>query len=147
SRFPTIELQFIVFPHNRHEIDAVKVLAEELGVETLTIIDSISNTDVSKAHLDENGKPRTPDKCNALYLMSCFNWDGSMSPCCDSVDDSFGNILQEDFGQLWNSPKIIKSRSLQTRSPIQGGPRTKCERCRIYGNHVLFLPEQGPNLI
>jgi MoaA/NifB/PqqE/SkfB family radical SAM enzyme len=139
KKFPFIELQYIVFPHNRHEMDQVRELAVKLGVDRLTFIESKTREQA----MVKNGKPVEPDKCNSLWMMACFNWDGSLSPCCDSVDDSFGNVLEQDLGTLWNSDKIMKSRSLFTARPIVGGPATKCTRCRIYHGYVTFLPEPG----
>jgi len=140
KRFPFIELQFIVFPHNRHEVPQVRELALCLGVDRLTFIQSQTRDEA----MVRKGKPVQPDNCSALWLMACFNWNGSFSPCCDSVDDSFGNTLEEDFDLLWNSEKIIKSRSLHTQRPIVGGPPTKCSRCRIYRGYVTFLPREKP---
>ncbi len=139
-RFPTVELQYIVFPHNRHEIPAAQDLAGRLGVDRMTIIDSTVNTDKKNVRL-RNDKPAAPDKCNALWSLACFNWDGSFSPCCDSVDDSFGNIFEQELDELWNNTKMQVSRSLHTNRPILDGPPTKCSRCRIYGNYVTFADE------
>jgi MoaA/NifB/PqqE/SkfB family radical SAM enzyme len=140
QRFPFLELQYIVFPHNKHEMLQVSALAKRLGVDRLTFIESKTLEEAMTYH----GKPVQPDKCNVLWLMGCFNWNGSFSPCCDSVDDSFGNVLEQDFDSLWNSDKIIKSRSLHTRHPVTDGPSTKCTRCRIYRGYVAFLPEDKP---
>jgi len=137
KRYPFLELQYIVFPHNTHEVDKVRELAARLGGDRLTFIQSKTREEAKV----KNGKPVTPDKCNVLWMMACFNWNGSLSPCCDSVDDSFGNVLEQDFATLWNSQKMIKSRSLHTDHPIEGGPTTKCTRCRIYRGYVDFLPE------
>ena len=138
KRLPFVELQYIIFPHNVHEISPVREVARRLGVDRLTFIQSQTREEA----MVHNGKPAQPDKCSALWLMACINWNGSFSPCCDSVDDSFGNTLEQDFDLLWNSEKIIKSRSLHTRRPIVGGPPTKCSRCRIYRGYVTFLPKE-----
>jgi radical SAM protein with 4Fe4S-binding SPASM domain len=140
QKFPTIELQYIVFPHNRHEIQAARELAISLGVDRMTIIDSTVNTDKSNAAM-RHGKRAVPDKCNALWTLACFNWDGSFSPCCDSVDDSFGNIFKQGLDELWNSRKMQVSRSLHTRHPINDSTPTKCRRCQIYGSYVRFATE------
>jgi len=128
-------LQYIVFPHNRHEMQQVQELADRLGVDRLTFIVSKTREEA----MVDDGRPVQPEKCHALWTMACFNWDGSFSPCCDSVDDSFGNALREDFGALWNSPKIQASRSLMTKHP-EPHVESKCSRCRIYRGYVTFLP-------
>ncbi|HEV2349348.1 MAG TPA: radical SAM protein [Terriglobia bacterium] len=139
KRYPFVELQFIVFPHNRQELPKVREVALRLGVDRLTLIESKTREEA----MIQDGKQVQPDRCSALWLMACFNWNGSFSPCCDSVDDSFGNILEEDFDSLWNSQKIIKSRSLHTNKPVTNGIETKCTRCRIYRGYVTFLPEKS----
>jgi MoaA/NifB/PqqE/SkfB family radical SAM enzyme len=141
SRRPFVELQFIVFPHNRHELHQAQQLAGELGADRFTVIDGgTSGTRVERSM--KGDRTVHSDKCNALWIMACFNWDGSFFPCCDTVDDSFGNVLKEDFVALWNNVKIMKSRSLFSHHKIQEGPATKCSRCRIYGSRVLFIPEE-----
>ncbi len=142
QNFPRIELQFIVFPHNKHEVAAVEELARTLGVDRLTFIDSVGNNLGERDQLAQRDEKRA-DKCNALWMLACFNWNGTFSPCCDAVDDSFGNILTHSLSQLWNSTKMQKSRSLQTKRPITNGPKTKCSRCRIHGSSVTFLPEEA----
>lgn len=134
-KFPFVELQYIVFPHNRHQMQEVQELAGRLGVDRLTFIVSKTREEA----MVEDGQAVKPEKCHALWTMACFNWDGSFSPCCDSVDDSFGNGLREDFGALWNSPKMQASRSLMTNHP-RTGVASKCSRCRIYRGYVTFLP-------
>jgi radical SAM protein with 4Fe4S-binding SPASM domain len=142
SRLPFVELQYIVFEHNRHEIPEARQLAERLGVDRLTIIDSQSRA--TRPAAGAGPRRRAREKCNMLWMMACVNWDGSLSPCCDSVDDSFGNVLEQGLDVLWNSEKMQRSRSLQTGHPIGGGPRTKCSRCVIRGSRVTFLPEVEP---
>lgn len=139
SKTPFVELQFIVFPHNKHQIDEAESLAAEIGVDRFTILNNPSNVQTTS-----EAKSRPADKCSSLWMMACFNWDGSFSPCCDSVDESFGNALQNDFPKLWNSEKMQKSRSLHSSCPMDDGPPTKCTRCRIYGSYVTFLNADQP---
>jgi len=141
-RFPVVELQYIIFPHNRHEVALAEELARDLGVDILTFIESWTNEQQQPA--DGELPDVAPDKCNSLWLMACFNWDGRFTPCCDSVDDDFGNICDTGFDQLWNSVKMQKSRSLQTSRPMRGGPKTICAKCRIYGSRVVFVGEAEP---
>ena len=116
KKYPFIELQYIIFPHNEHEVEQVRTLAAELGVDRLTFI---PNKTPEKS-MYRDGKKVEPDKCNVLWMMACFNWNATMSPCCDSVDDSFGNVLEQDFASLWNNDKMVKSRSLTPRTRSRG---------------------------
>ena len=141
ASYPKIELQFIVFDHNVHEHEAVKKIAEELNVDIFTVIDCQSNRESLKKETTTKSAKIKYSRCMTLWILACFDWNGSVSACCDSVDDGFGNITEQDFGSIWNSPKIQKARAFQKRripEKLKDAPNSKCLRCRILNNSVTF---------
>lgn len=128
---PHISWQFLVFRHNEHEIDTVKRLGEDLGVDHVGISKAFighkdwiplnpafSNYDQEKAAGPEN--EFTSDFFNQPQERFCswpweaivINANGSVSPCCSVEDekDDFGNIFKTPFKEIWNNDKYTKAR-------------------------------------
>jgi len=127
SKLPNIELQFIVMKQNEHEIEKVKELAQEIGVDKLTLksvlLDEathLSNEEKAK-YLPTNpqysryvNKERLSKKdeinithCSRIWFSSLILWDGSVVPCCYDFDGShiFGNVFKENFRDIWNNER------------------------------------------
>jgi len=69
---------------------------------------------------------------NKIYIT----YDGFLFPCCSStaprtrmINDNFGNLLEQDFKELWNSERYKKFRN-DVRCGIV--PRV-CRNCQVYG--------------
>jgi MoaA/NifB/PqqE/SkfB family radical SAM enzyme len=128
-------MQFIIFPHNRKDLEEIKRIARELNVDRLTIID----THERAAKVKGENRPKKPEPCQALWLFACVNWNGTVVPCCDSVETPFGDLRQDSFSDVWNGPAYVKSRGLQYGYPYQGPQvEVKCERCRLYNGRPVF---------
>lgn len=123
---PKINLQFIIMKHNEHEVEKVKKLAKELGVDNLVlksvgIMDVFDKTDDVKKYLPsirkysrydlKKGKlihkARERNMCDLMYEESVVNWDGSITACCHALEGipNFGNAFKESFKNIWNSKK------------------------------------------
>ena len=141
---PFIEIQFIVMKHNEGEIDQIKQLSGELGVDGLLLeelrpgmeeellnpdsycIEKYKNwlpTNSKYSCFDYKSKKRknSPRICSYLWTTSVINWDGSVVPCCSVYDEkyNFGNIFYEGFQKIWNGSKYGVARKLI-------GHRKKC---------------------
>ncbi|HOH74357.1 MAG: SPASM domain-containing protein [Paludibacteraceae bacterium] len=129
SRRPFIELQFIVFSTNEHEIPAIKVLAKSLQVDGLSIKTAQltnfkkgnplmpKNTIYSRYKLDKNGsyKRKKPlrNRCWKNWSSIVVSTDGKVLPCCFDKHGlyAYGNLLDNGFHSLWNGDKATKFRS------------------------------------
>ncbi len=136
SRTPYIELQFIVFSHNEHQISEVKTLGKELkvnevSIKTAQVYDFENNTNLipdnskySRYRKDANGQYQINNKfknsCHRLWNTSVITWDGNVLPCCydKDADHNFGNILTNSFSDIWRDKEannfrqsLIKSRT------------------------------------
>ncbi len=132
SKLPYIELQFIVMRHNEHEIEKIKMLAKEIGVDKLTFksvflygVDHLSNDEKAK-YLPTNSKyirysdEKELDKkdkinirgCMRIWFSSLILWDGLVVPCCEDSDGKyvFGDVFKERFIDIWNNEKYQKFR-------------------------------------
>ena len=116
---PYIILQFIVFAHNKHQIDAVKAYGKALGVDEVQIKSAqiydfdkgrnllIDDTKYSRYERLEDGgwqiRSKLPDRCWRMWSACVMTWDGMIVPCCfdKDADHRFGNLKDESFKQIW----------------------------------------------
>lgn len=119
SKTPYIILQFIVFAHNKHQIEAVKVFGKELGVDEVQIKSAqIYNFDKGSNLLIEENKysryersgdggwqirSQLPNRCWRLWSACVITWDGMIVPCCfdKDADHRLGNLNDNTFKQIW----------------------------------------------
>ncbi len=133
SRLPFVELQFIIMKHNEHEVDKMKKLAKEIGVDKLTLktvtleIETSgeesakmkqflpTKEEYSRYAKNEKGLKRkkpVKNKCIRLWLSSVINWNGDVTPCCYDAEGmfTFGNAFEVPFKKIWLSDQYAKFR-------------------------------------
>jgi len=119
SKTPFIELQFIVFSTNEHQIPDIKAFAKQSGVDRL-VFKSAQIYDFKESHFlipkeskharyaqDENGKwvikSKLPNRCFRMWQGCVITWDGKVVPCCFDKDAShqLGDMQEESFNEIW----------------------------------------------
>jgi radical SAM protein with 4Fe4S-binding SPASM domain len=138
SKTPHIIFQFLVVKPNEHQVEEVKLLAKELGVDevrfkTAQIYDFengnplIPTTDkYSRYKKDATGKFKIKnellDHCWRLWHSSVITWDGLVVPCCFDKDAThqFGDLKKVNFADVWKGPQYNSFRAsvLRSRSEI-----------------------------
>lgn len=135
SKTPHIVFQFLVVKPNEHQLEDVKKLANELGVDEVVF-------KTAQVYDFENGNPLIPDnikysrykknsdgtysiknkllnQCWRMWSSCVVTWDGVVVPCCFDKDakHQLGDLKQQSFKELWKSDKyqnfrqsILKSR-------------------------------------
>ena len=129
SKLPIIELQFLVFKHNQHQINDFKTLSKKLKVDkfklkTAQIYNLDSDVDLiptikkySRYKKDENGKYKIKSKlknrCYRMWTSSVLTWNGNVVPCCFDKDANYnmGNINKMYFKQIWKNNDYNKFRN------------------------------------
>jgi len=144
SKTPHIIFQFLVVKPNQHQIDEVKKLADEIGIDevglkTAQIYDYENGNELiptidkySRYELKSDGKYAIKNElsnhCWKLWHSCVITWDGSVVPCCFDKDAWYkmGNLQQESFKSLWNNEayKNFRSSVLRSRSEIE-----MCKNC------------------
>ncbi|MDD5193318.1 MAG: radical SAM protein [Candidatus Nanoarchaeia archaeon] len=140
KKLPYIKLQFIIMKHNEHEINKIKQLAKEIGIEELSfktvgVMDYFSKEDISKylpedkkysRYTLENNQPVLKRKinnwCDFIWEEMVINWDGEVVPCCFDMNNHLllGNVLKEGVKDIWNNEKYqnLRKMILENKSNI-----------------------------
>jgi len=149
--YPYICWQFLVFRHNEHEIEKVKRIGRDLGVDVGITKAFIGNKDwiplnedyshyrreeINNEYTYEHFKPPQEAMCNWPWEAVVINPNGSVSPCCSVEDekDDFGNIFQQPFMEIWNNEKYRMARKyIKDKKIIQSKDDNICIHCRQLG--------------
>lgn len=138
SKTPFIVFQFLVVKPNEHQIEEVKKLAKEIGVDdvwfkTAQVYDFendphqlIPTTDkFSRYKKTPEGtvfKGKMTNHCWRLWHDPVITWDGEVVPCCFDKDAThrMGNLKERSFASIWNSGpyRQFRTRLMKGRSQI-----------------------------
>lgn len=138
SKTPHVIWQFVVFKPNQHQIEAVKKLGKELGVDEVKIktaqiydIDNGSNLipdleNYSRYKKNKEGnfeiKNKLLNQCWRMWQGCVITWDGKIVPCCFDKDAKYnlGNIDNQPFKEIWFSDSYNNFRKsiLKNRNQI-----------------------------
>ena len=119
SERPKIELQFLVFSHNEHEIADLVAIKKKYQIDTISIktaqiysSDQIAmlpkKSRYSRYIIDENGnaqiKAKLPNYCKRIIFGSVITWDGNLVPCCFDKDADYicGNVDMKSVDAIRN---------------------------------------------
>ncbi|HLP53069.1 MAG TPA: radical SAM/SPASM domain-containing protein [Chitinophagales bacterium] len=138
SKTPHIAFQFLVVKPNEHQIEDVKKLAAEIGVDevklkTAQVYDFENGNDLiptidqyARYKKQSNGKYKIKNEllnhCWKLWHSAVITWDGKIVPCCFDKDaqHQLGDLHTKSFGQIWQSElyQSFRSRILKSRKEI-----------------------------
>lgn len=130
SRTPFIFFQFLVVKPNEHQLEEIKQLGKEIGVDQVRfktaqvydythdphqLIPSIGK--YSRYKKDDSGnmqvKSGLHNRCWKLWHANVITWDGLVVPCCFDKDAThrLGNLQTQSFREIWSSPSYFNFRN------------------------------------
>ncbi|MDD4150328.1 MAG: radical SAM/SPASM domain-containing protein [Bacteroidales bacterium] len=137
---PYIELQFLVFKHNEHEIEQLYKLKNKYKIDKISLktaqiysknqIDLLPNNSKYSRYIVNGDKfeinSKLPNSCRRIIFGSVITWDGKLVPCCFDKDANFimGDIKNKSMNDIRNGnnyQRFIKNVFLQ---------RNKIEMCK-----------------
>ncbi|MEO8769776.1 MAG: radical SAM/SPASM domain-containing protein [Ferruginibacter sp.] len=129
SKTPFVFFQFLVVKPNEHQIEDIKRLAKEMGVDevrfkTAQVYDFENDPNkliptidkFSRYKKNEDGTYRAKNKlanrCWKLWHANVITWDGLVVPCCFDKDamHQLGNLKNESFKNIWHNPNYKQFR-------------------------------------
>ena len=130
SKTPFIFFQFLVVKPNEHQIESIKQLAKEIGVDEVRfktaqvydfendpnqLIPTIDKYSRYKKMSDGSHQPKNKmaNKCWKLWHANVITWDGLVVPCCFDKDamHQLGNLKNEPFSKIWQNSNYKQFRS------------------------------------
>jgi radical SAM protein with 4Fe4S-binding SPASM domain len=140
SNTPFIFFQFLVVKPNEHQIEAIKQLGKEVGVDqvrfkTAQVYDYANDPNQLIPTIDKYSRYRKNKKtgemevksgmgnyCWKLWHANVITWDGLVVPCCFDKDamHQLGNLKNQSFKEIWNNDnyKQFRSELIKSRGNI-----------------------------
>lgn len=133
QREPFVELQFIEFPHNRHEHSEVARLAGNLGVDRFTVIRGSSPDGWNGTDFHGSEAERRRRGCYQLWVAAHISAAGSLGTCDYGEDHGMPNLgAAKNYCRsgLRNHPYLVSLRS----SFRDAGPplNDTCRTCSLF---------------
>ena len=135
SKTPFVFFQFLVVKPNEHQVESIKKLAKETGVDEVRfktaqvyeyetdpnqLIPSIDK--FSRYKKNEDGtyiaKNKLANRCWKLHHANVITWDGLVVPCCFDKDAThqLGNLKNQSFKEIWHNDNYKQFRHELTKS-------------------------------
>lgn len=146
--YPLIDMQFIVFKHNEHELAEFERFWLERGADQVRFIRmsfvSAKGERLAREALDyvpthPQYQPQNPfgqlQACSLLYEHVSIDWEGHWYTCCFPSGEHeyrMGHIVQDEFWSVWNGPGYRYCRDLlrrKHRADPSGYRDTMCHDC------------------
>jgi hypothetical protein len=139
SSTPFVFFQFLVVKPNEHQLEDIKKLAKEIGVDevrfkTAQVYDYETdpnqlipnNTKFSRYKKNAAGvyepKNKLANRCWKLWHANVITWDGLVVPCCfdKDADHPLGSLQQHSFKEIWHNQQYRQFRKsiVQSRKNI-----------------------------
>ena len=130
SKTPFVFFQFLVVKPNEHQVEDIKRLAKEIGVDEVRFKTAQvynfendpnqlipENDTYSRYKKTTDGKYAAKNKlanhCWKLWHANVITWDGLVVPCCFDKDamHQLGNLKNESFKNVWHNSNYKQFRS------------------------------------
>jgi radical SAM protein with 4Fe4S-binding SPASM domain len=157
-------IQFIVMRHNEHQIELMKKLADELGVDEIWLKSASLNigcSEILEKEIINNAKnflPQNPKYSRYEFKdgklvnkdrpLSCpwifrsvILWNGDITICCVDLEGQavVGNIFRErSLNDIWQSQKYNQVRKLVLQREL-----AICKNCSIGDNPIKEIIKFG----
>lgn len=135
SKTPYVFFQFLVVKPNEHQIEDIKKLAKEVGVDdvrfkTAQVYDYETDPNhliptidkFSRYKKNEDGtyaaKNKLANRCWKMQHANVITWDGLVVPCCFDKDalHQLGNLKTQSFKEIWHNDNYKQFRSQLMKS-------------------------------
>jgi MoaA/NifB/PqqE/SkfB family radical SAM enzyme len=145
SETPDMCFSFHVFPHNVHEVETARHLAEEIGMRFSTtrgwVVGEEREESVGYTYPWGEG---FPERCDFLWFRAVVHHDGGVAPCCgtfyesddfDRVPLDASDLGRTSFRSIWNGTSFVAARRLfEERTGDESIRRLACFDCPVTVN-------------
>jgi len=139
SKTPFVFFQFLVVKPNEHQVEDIKRLAKEVGVDEVrfktaqvyeyetdpnNLIPTIDKYSRYKKNADGtySAKNKLANHCWKMQHANVITWDGLVVPCCFDKDAThqFGDLKTRSFKEIWHNDnyKQFRAELMKSRKNI-----------------------------
>ncbi len=139
SKTPFVFFQFLVVKPNEHQVEDIKRLAKEVGVDEVrfktaqvynyetdpnNLIPTIDKYSRYKKNADGTytAKNKLANRCWKMQHANVITWDGLVVPCCFDKDAThqLGNLKTQSFKEIWHNDnyKQFRNELMKSRKNI-----------------------------
>ncbi len=137
SRWPVLRWQFVVFDHNRHELQRAKEMAKNM--KALFFAKPCWDEPVGEKDggLQQERGSTVAEKqplllyCSQFWYQPQVNWDGKLLGCCVNHFIDFGNVFDEGLNMLMSSDRYKRTRQI-LEGEVGADADSPCYYCPIY---------------
>ncbi|MFH1747481.1 MAG: radical SAM protein [Planctomycetota bacterium] len=144
---PRLRWQFLVFPHNQHEVEAAEALAAEIGVDTLDIFGGSSRRWTrTQGFLSPEPAERPPGLlCEDPWTYLAIDWDGAVHLCCRAFQAQHvvGHMNEQSLREIFDNDRLQLTRRIirdgvwqTTDAPT---PCTGCNKVKAFAPAIAAL--------
>ena len=158
-KYPRVEVQYIKFQHNVHELDEALTYFRRIGVDHVENFWGMVNNYVELEPESFNVHGPKPKKltsqCPWPFGAMTIRYDGDVIPCCvfrhgaqyeESGDTrTFGNVFRDGVRGIWNSQPYRDARRLAL-DPTASDRDPKLKEHFCYGCPALYETDQDKNV-
>jgi len=139
SRFPMLTWQYLVFPHNAHEIEEARIRSKQLKMDAFEVfrgnLDNVGTFGFERTYDSGEKDAATSFKtfCDPLWDTLIIYPDGSVIPCCQAFreKDIFGNVDETSVRNVWNNDNYTEMRKAVKEKKWDNTMRFPCRECKI----------------
>ncbi len=145
SDTPRVIWEFHLFPHNIGDIDQVRALASEIGMEVAIGKGWLIGPDWDPSKQWPSFGEPIAARCPFLWGFAVVNNDGGVAPCCGTFypEDDMGTVAADSsandasgFREIWRGERFRKARQLFHRRT--GDSETRRQICFDCPNTIIW---------
>ncbi|MFO0838384.1 MAG: radical SAM protein [Phycisphaerae bacterium] len=147
-RTPLIAWQFLVFPHNVHEVATARRMAADLGVDEFRCFGAGGrHYDEATGTLTPRVTPPRPEVlCADPWRYVAVDWDGAVHLCCRAfkAEHVMGDLREAPLREVFQNERFqLARRVIRDGYMPAEDERTTCTGCSLVTDHVPELRALG----
>lgn len=151
---PLVEMKYLLFKHNQHQVEQARDLAYRLGVDIFRVVNAGGP---SKSLVEERQDPREGLEsrlCHQLWQSVTINADGGVPPCCFVYfkTDDFAHLEDAPLQTIRNNERFTTARKLFDPKRVSDLPpllKHPCLKCHLVHAqpHLQDYLDDNPNAV
>ncbi len=132
-KYPELELQFLNFGYNEHQLPEARRFAKEVGTDVFYAFSASPDHYPEELLFGGTETERIMHGCYHLWAVADVNSAGELVPCDFGEDRNMpavGSLMTDDFDQLWNGPEMVNLRQAFGRDSVKLGSEF-CRTCML----------------